>query len=73
MNIHNTKALTYYEQEKDYNKNDYVANNTSFATLPLLETSDKKNIINKLFNDFNDNKHVYNVLQGKNGKKERRE
>ena len=70
MNIHNTKALTYYEQEKDYNKNDYVANNTSFATLPLLETSDKKNIINKLFNDFNGNKHVYNVLQGKNGKKE---
>ena len=70
MNIHNTKALTYYEQEKDYNKNDYVANNTSFATLPLLETSDKKNIINKLFNDFNDDKHVYNVLQGKNGKKE---
>ena len=70
MTIHNTKALTYYEQEKDYNKNDYVANNTSFATLPLLETSDKKNIINKLFNDFNDNKHVYNVLQGKNGKKE---
>lgn len=29
-------------KKKDYNKNDYVANNTSFATLPLLETSDKK-------------------------------